>query len=90
MFSLEEQDEILENLKSYYGEDLDDLAGKVWDIKSGDNSEGLSSLSAEVDILLQEFRVTCEELHGIENANEYFELLLVDYDLPSLYEFGNE
>ena len=90
MISLEEQDEYVENLKSYYGEDFEELSGFVWEIKSGDNPDILTSLSGNISTLLQEFTITCEEVYGIEDSRHYFELMLIDYDLPSLYEFGNE
>ena len=90
MESFEEQDEYLEHLKSYYGEDFEELSGLVWDIKSGDTTGTLLSLSERVSTILQEFTITCDEVYGIDDSHHYFELLLVDYDLPSLYEFGNE
>jgi len=84
MDDLETQDKNIEYLKSFYEEDFDALADKVWSLDSTD----YHTLEGAVNTLLQEFAITCKEVYRITDPNHYFELMLIDYDLPSLMDLS--
>lgn len=87
-FDLEVQDLRIEYLKSYYEEDFEELSEYVWDIKDGNSEAELSSLYDYVYALFQEFSITCDDVYNMADPEHYFELMLVEYELPSLLEFS--